>query len=132
MLSSIAQVKVKKLGKGKMVKDKTVAVVLAFFIGGFGGHKFYLGNNVAGLFYLLFSWTLIPSLIAFFDFIGLLLMSEQAFQVQYNHGALPSGYMLRGAKDVTGAIAELKGLYDMGAITAEEYEEKRQKLLREL
>jgi len=45
---------------------------------------------------------------------------------------LQSGYMLRGAKDVTGAIADLKGLYDMGAITAEEYEEKRQKLLREL
>ena len=116
-----------------MVKDRTVAVVLAFFIGGFGGHKFYLGNNVAGVLYLIFSWTLIPSLIAFFDFLGLLLMSEPAFQAQYNPGMLQqSGYMLRSAKDVTGAIAELKGLYDMGAITAEEYEEKRQKLLREL
>ena len=115
-----------------MVKDKTVAVVLAFFVGGFGIHKFYLGNNVAGVLYLLFSWTLIPSVIAFFDFIGLLLMSEQAFQVQYNGGMLPSGYVLRAAKDVTGAIGELKKLYDMGAITAEEYEEKRQKLLREL
>ncbi|MEG4803463.1 NINE protein [Microcoleus sp. ARI1-B5] len=115
-----------------MVKDRTVAVVLAFFIGGFGGHKFYLGNNVAGVLYLIFSWTLIPSLIAFFDFLGLLLMSEQTFNAQYNPGMLQSGYVLRGAKDVTGAIAELKGLYDMGAITAEEYEEKRQKLLREL
>jgi uncharacterized membrane protein len=45
---------------------------------------------------------------------------------------LPSGYALRSAKDVTGAIGELKKLYDQGAITAEEYEEKRQKLLREL
>jgi TM2 domain-containing membrane protein YozV len=115
-----------------MVKDRTVAVVLAFLIGGFGGHKFYLGNNLAGVFYLLFSWTLIPSVFAFFDFISLLMMSEQAFQLEYNGGMLPSGYALRGAKDVTGAIAELKGLYDMGAITAEEYEEKRQKLLREL
>ncbi|MEG3849934.1 NINE protein [Microcoleus sp. herbarium19] len=115
-----------------MVKDKTAAVVLAFVLGGFGVHKFYLGNNLAGILYLLFSWTLIPSLIAFFDFLGLLLMSEQAFQAQYNPGMLQSGYSLRGAKDVTGAIAELKGLYDMGAITAEEYEEKRQKLLREL
>jgi TM2 domain-containing membrane protein YozV len=115
-----------------MVKDKTVAVVLAFFIGGFGGHKFYLGNNLAGVLYLLFSWTLIPSLFAFFDFLGLLLMSEPAFNAQYNAGMLQSGYAIRGAKDVTGAIAELKGLYDMGAITAEEYEEKRQKLLREL
>ena len=114
-----------------MVKDKTVAVVLAFFVGVFGIHKFYLGNNLAGVLYLLFSWTLIPYLLAFFDFLGLLLMSEQAFQVQYN-GALPSGYVLRSAKDVTGAIGELKKLYDLGAITAEEYEEKRQKLLREL
>ncbi|NJK67678.1 MAG: NINE protein [Microcoleus sp. CSU_2_2] len=116
-----------------MVKDKTLAVVIAFFIGGFGGHKFYLGNNLAGVLYLLFSWTLIPSLIAFFDFLGLLLMSEQAFHAQYNPGMLQQGgYLLRQAKDVTGAIEDLKRLYDMGAITAEEYEEKRQKLLREL
>ena len=115
-----------------MVKDKSIAILLVFFVGGFGIHKFYLGNNTAGVLYLVFSWTLIPSLIAFFDFIGLLMMSEPAFQVQYNGGILPSGYALRAAKDVTGAIAELKGLYDMGAITAEEYEEKRQKLLHEL
>lgn len=115
-----------------MVKDKTVAVVLALLVGPFGIHKFYLGNSLAGVLYLLFSWTLIPSLLAFFDFLGLLLMSEQAFQVQYNGATLPSGYALRSAKDVTGAIGELKKLYDLGAITAEEYEEKRQKLLREL
>lgn len=115
-----------------MVKDKTVAVVLALLVGPIGIHKFYLGNSLAGVLYLLFSWTLIPSLLAFFDFLGLLLMSEQAFQVQYNGATLPSGYVLRSAKDVTGAIGELKKLYDQGAITAEEYEEKRQKLLREL
>jgi TM2 domain-containing membrane protein YozV len=120
------------MGKGKMVKDKTVAVLLAFFVGGFGIHKFYLGKNLAGVLYLLFSGTLIPFVLGFFDFLGLLLMSEQAFQVQYNGAMLPSGYVLRSAKDVTGAIGELKKLYDLGAITAEEYEEKRQKLLREL
>ena len=109
-----------------MVKDKTVAVVLALLVGPIGIHKFYLGNSLAGVLYLLFSWTLIPSVLAFFDFLGLLLMSEQAFQVQYNGATLPSGYVLRSAKDVTGAIGELKKLYDLGAITAEEYEEKRQ------
>ncbi|MCU0540607.1 MAG: NINE protein [Oscillatoriaceae cyanobacterium Prado104] len=114
-----------------MVKDKTVAVVLAFFVGGFGVHKFYLGNNLAGVLYLLFSWTLIPSLIAFFDFIGLLFMSEQAFNMQFN-GALPGGNLLRSATDVTAALEQLQKLYDKGIITAEEYEEKRLKLLREL
>lgn len=118
--------------KDQMVKDKTVAVLLAFFLGGFGAHKFYLGNNLAGVLYLLFSLTFIPSVIAFFDFLGLLLMSEQAFQVQYNPGMLQSGRLLRSATDVTGAIGDLKKLYEMGAITAEEYEEKRQKLLRDL
>src|SRR4028118_1981663 len=108
------------MGKGKMVKDKTVAVVLAFFVGGFGIHKFYLGNNLAGVLYLLFSWTLIPSVIAFFDFIGLLLMSEQVFQVQYNGGMLPSGYVLRSAKHVTGAIGELDRIYEIGRASCRE------------
>jgi TM2 domain-containing membrane protein YozV len=123
--------KLREKGTGKMVKDKTVAVVLAFFVGGFGVHKFYLGNNLAGVLYLLFSWTLIPSLIAFFDFIGLLFMSEQAFNMQFN-GALPGGNLLRSATDVTAALEQLQKLYDKGIITAEEYEEKRLKLLREL
>jgi TM2 domain-containing membrane protein YozV len=91
---------------------------LVFFVGGFGGHKFYLGDNLAGVLYLMFSWTLIPSLIAFFDFLGLLMMSEPAFQAQYNPGMLQGGHILRSAKDVTGAIGDLKRLYDMGAITA--------------
>jgi TM2 domain-containing membrane protein YozV len=116
-----------------MVKDKTVAVVLVFLLGGFGVHKFYLGNNLAGILYLLFSWTLIPSLIAFFEFLGLLMMSEQAFNAQYNPGMLQSGgHILRSATDVTGAIEQLHKLYSIGAITAEEYEEKRQKLMRDL
>ncbi|MEZ4462632.1 MAG: TM2 domain-containing protein [bacterium] len=36
------------------MKDKTTAFLLAWFLGGFGIHKFYLGENGAGLLYLLF------------------------------------------------------------------------------
>lgn len=114
------------------MKDKTVAVLLAFFLGGLGIHKFYLGENVAGFLYLLFSWTFIPAILAFFDFLGLLLSSEQSFQSKYNGLQLPGVTLARGAKDITGALGDLKRLYDLGAITAEEYEEKRQKLLKEL
>ncbi|CBN57187.1 MULTISPECIES: NINE protein [Kamptonema] len=115
------------------MKDKSVAILLTFFLGGIGIHKFYLGYNFAGVLYLLFCWTFIPAIISFFDFIGLVLMSDQAFQAKYNGGSLPGGgNSLRSAKDVTGALADLKKLYDMGAITAEEYEEKRQKLLKDL
>ncbi|OCR02328.1 hypothetical protein BCD67_20225 [Oscillatoriales cyanobacterium USR001] len=114
------------------MKEKSIAILLAFFLGALGIHKFYLGYNLAGLLYLLFSWTFIPAILAFFDFIGLILMSEQAFQAKYNGAMLLGGNSQRAAKDVTGALGDLKRLYDIGAITAEEYEEKRQKLLKDL
>ncbi|HLO50065.1 MAG TPA: NINE protein [Kamptonema sp.] len=114
------------------MKDKSVAILLTFFLGAIGIHKFYLGYNLAGLLYLLFSWTFIPAIIAFFDFIGLILMSDQAFHAKYNGGTLPAGTHARSAKDITAALGDLKKLYEGGAITAEEYEEKRQKLLKDL
>lgn len=43
-------------------KDATVGTLLAVFLGGFGAHRFYLGENGIALIYLLFFWTLIPSL----------------------------------------------------------------------
>jgi TM2 domain-containing membrane protein YozV len=46
------------------LKSKTVAIVLALFLGGIGGHKFYLGKAGQGLVFLLFFWTGIPMLIA--------------------------------------------------------------------
>ncbi len=48
-------------------KDATVAILLALFLGGFGAHKFYLGKTGAGILYLLFCWTLIPSFVALIE-----------------------------------------------------------------
>jgi len=116
------------------MKDKTVAALLAFFFGWLGIHKFYLGENLAGILYFVFSWTFIPGLIAFFEFFGLLLMSDTAFNAKYNPAMLSgnSGGGTRSAKDVTGALGELHKLYEAGALTPEEYEEKRKKLLKDL
>lgn len=114
------------------MKNKTTAILLAFFLGGLGIHKFYLGENFAGVLYILFCWTLIPAIIAFFDFLGLLLMSDQAFNSKYNGGLQPAGYtpvVAESSKDKAAALGELKNLYDAGVITAEEYEAKRRKLL---
>ncbi len=115
------------------MKNKIAAALLAFFLGGFGVHKFYLGENFGGILYLLFFWTFIPSILAFFDFLGLLLMSDQTFNAKFNPGVDYSALNgSRSAQDVTAAMSQLKTLYDQGAITAEEYEEKRRKLLKEL
>ncbi len=45
-------------------KDPTVAVLLTIFLGGIGGHKFYLGQPGWGVLYLLFVMTGLPALIA--------------------------------------------------------------------
>lgn len=74
------------------MKNKTIAALLAFFVGGFGIHKFYLGYNFAGIVYLLLSWTFIPFFLAFMDFLGLVLMSDRAFDSKYNHQLSGSVY----------------------------------------
>ncbi|MEP6803854.1 MAG: TM2 domain-containing protein [Flavobacterium sp.] len=68
------------------MKSKLTAAILALFLGGLGIHKFYLGQSGQGILYLLFCWTLIPGILAFFQFIGLLLMSDHSFDMKYNRG----------------------------------------------
>lgn len=104
------------------------------FLGGIGIHKFYLGNNATGWLYLLFCWTFIPGVLAIFDFIGLLLISEEAFNRKYNWSILPHNDLnpQPRANQITKTLFDLKKLYEEGVITAEEYEEKRKKLLNQL
>lgn len=71
------------------MKDKTTAAILAFFLGPFGIHKFYLGNTAAGVLYLAFFWTFIPTLLAFVDFLVLALMDNEEFNRRYNRALMP-------------------------------------------
>lgn len=66
-------------------KSKIAAALLAFFLGGFGVHKFYLGQIGLGVVYLLFFWTFIPAIIAFIEFIILLTMSDETFNQKYGY-----------------------------------------------
>jgi hypothetical protein len=61
-------------------KSKMVAFALAMLLGGLGFHHFYMGHTFRGLLYLLFCWTLIPSIVAFIEAIFFLLMSNESFQ----------------------------------------------------
>jgi TM2 domain-containing membrane protein YozV len=70
-------------------KNRLAAALLALFLGGFGVHKFYLGQTGKGILYLVFCWTLIPAIIAFVEFIILITMSDQAFIAKYGGLSAP-------------------------------------------
>jgi len=65
------------------MRNKIVAGLLALLLGWTGCHKFYLGK-ASGIFYILFCWTFIPTIIAFFEGISYLLMSDEEFDKKYN------------------------------------------------
>lgn len=71
----------------RLEKSKGIALLLCFFLGGFGAHQFYVGNTTQGVFYLLFSWTCIPALISVIDFFVFLCMSESYFHQKYDRNA---------------------------------------------
>lgn len=71
-------------------RSRLAAALLAFFLGGLGAHKFYLGQVGMGLLYLLFCWSFIPGVVAFVEMILYLVQSDAEFDRKYNY-ALPHG-----------------------------------------
>ncbi len=56
-------------------KDKTVAILLAFFLGGIGIHNFYLGETKKGVFKLCLCWCGVGGILALIDFVKMLIGS---------------------------------------------------------
>lgn len=69
------------------MKNKYVAAALAFFLGGLGVHKFYLGKTWQGILYLVFCWTYIPAILGLIESIMYLVMDQRKFNEQYNNQA---------------------------------------------
>lgn len=65
------------------MKSKYVAAALAFFLGGIGAHKFYLGKKFQGFLHLIFVWTYIPAIIGLIEGIIYLTMSDGEFNAKY-------------------------------------------------
>ena len=65
-------------------KDKNVTAILAFFLGGLGIHRFYLGQTLFAFLYLIFCWTFIPLCISIIDFFAFIFMSSNKFNKKYN------------------------------------------------
>ncbi len=133
------------------MKNKNVATLLAFLLGSFGVHKFYLGQTRLGILYLIFSWTYIPWIIAFINCIKLLLMDNHIFDLKYNTEYItttmphrivtpnivvtvpegsPSTAYQAPEIDVIGQLEKLNDLRVSGTITAEEFKLQKARILQ--
>lgn len=81
-------------------KTRVNAILLSVFLGAFGGHLFYLGNQKRATWYLaggvvgLLSCFTIPTYVvswvfAIIDLINLAKMTDEDFDAKYNSGAQP-------------------------------------------
>jgi TM2 domain-containing membrane protein YozV len=64
------------------MKNKNTYALLALFLGGFGVHKFYVGQIGKGILYLIFAP--ITAVLGFFQGIYWLLSSTESFDNKYN------------------------------------------------
>lgn len=63
--------------------NKTALLLITFFLGGVGGHKFYQKKYLLGTLYLLFFWTYIPTLVSLVEFIIYACKSEPELQEKF-------------------------------------------------
>ena len=61
---------------GGSVKDRALTILLALLLGNFGVHRFYLGDIAWGVIYLVFFWTGIPGIVAWFEALYFLSRSD--------------------------------------------------------
>lgn len=66
-------------------KNRIITILLAFFLGDFGGQFFYLRQYWLGVLCLLFFWTWIPGIWGVVHAIIFLSMSDEEFNLKYNH-----------------------------------------------
>jgi TM2 domain-containing membrane protein YozV len=84
--SSIAARLFRRHGDGTRIKDQTSTILLAAFLGDFGIHRFYLGQPLAGLLYLVFFWTGIPGIVASIEAYRFAFMGPGDWADRYNDG----------------------------------------------
>ncbi|MBD2517530.1 NINE protein [Nostoc sp. FACHB-973] len=118
-------------------KSRSVAAVLAFSgtLTISGLHKFYLGQHLWGILYVLLSWTPIPKVASAIEGVWYLAQDEEAFDRNFNLGKSATTNSQRVSNQV-GAIAdamrELDALRQDGLISEYEFEQKRRQLLDQI
>ena len=117
-------------------KDKKIAIGLAL-LGSItplaGVHKFYVGQPVWGVVYLLLYTTPIPKVACAIEAVWLLLQDFDTFQERFGLAGPTTSTALETAKEteaITIALRELEKLRIEGLLTEYEFEQKRRQLLQ--
>jgi len=101
-------------------KDKATAGVLAFFLGGLGVHRFYLGQWW-GIFYLLFWGTFIPSIVSLIEAFVFWFTSNDRWNKKY--GQVPARGAGMAVALVVGAIFMVAIIGILAAIALPAYQD---------
>ena len=118
-------------------KSRRVAVILALFgtIAPLSGlHKFYLGQPVWGIIYLILWSTPIPKIACAIDLVWYIVQDEEQFEYQFN-GIAKGKYAVdeaRQVKAIADALKKLNSLREDGLMTEYEFEQKRRQLLEKV
>lgn len=118
-------------------KSRSVAAVLAFSgtLTISGLHKFYLGQPLWGVLYVLLSWTPIPKVASAIEGVWYLAQDEEAFDRNFNLGKSATRNSQRVSNQVgviAEAMRELDALRQDGLISEYEFEQKRRQLLDQI
>ncbi|MBF2064284.1 MAG: NINE protein [Calothrix sp. C42_A2020_038] len=119
-------------------KNRSVAAVLAFSgtLTISGLHKFYLGQPLWGVIYVLLSWTPIPKVASAIEGVWFLAQDEDTFDRNFNLGksAKMTASQTAGQQvsSIAEALRELEALRQDGLITEYEFEQKRRQLLEHI
>jgi TM2 domain-containing membrane protein YozV len=116
-------------------KNRQVAAILA--VGGVvlpvaGFHKFYLGQHLWGIVYLLLSWTPIPHIASAIDAVWYLTQDSSRFDSNFNSTSSllsASTIVAHPMTSVAESIRQLDKLREDGLISEYEFEQKRRQWL---
>ena len=118
-------------------KTRRVAVILAFFgtvTPLVGLQKFYLGQPLWGIIYLLLWSTPIPKIACAIDLVWYIMQDREQFEYQFN-GVATGKYAVDEAQQVIAiadALRNLDNLREDGLMTEYEFEQKRRQLLEKV
>ncbi|MBO3462599.1 NINE protein [Aetokthonos hydrillicola Thurmond2011] len=118
-------------------KSRSIAAILALAgtLTISGLHKFYLGQPLWGILYVLLSWTPIPKVASAIEGVWYLAQDEEAFDRNFNVGKKAVSYSQNSVNQVEAiatSLRELDRLREDGLITEYEFEQKRRHLLDQI